>query len=109
MALRRTAALCDGWIAAQPYREDEAWTHLGELRAALTSAGREGDPFAIYLSLYERPDIDMFRRFADAGVTDFVCAPWMFVPVDPDTPDDKALSDRLAAVTWFAEEIVAKV
>jgi probable F420-dependent oxidoreductase len=109
VALRRTAALCDGWIAAQPYSEEAAWTHLGELRAALTSAGRDGDPFAIYLSLYERPDIDMFRRFAEAGVTDFVCAPWMFVRVHPDTPDDKALSDRLAAVRWFAEEIVAKV
>ena len=39
----------------------------------------------------------MFRRFAEAGVTDFVCAPWMFVRVEPDTPDDKALADRLAA------------
>jgi hypothetical protein len=42
-------------------------------------------------------------------VTDFVCAPWMFVKVDPGTPDDKALADRLGVVTWFAEEIVAKV
>ena len=37
----------------------------------------------------------MFHRFIDAGVTDFVCAPWMFVTVEPGTPDDKALSDRL--------------
>ena len=40
VALRRTAALCDGWIAAGAYTEEEAWTHLGELRHALDAAGR---------------------------------------------------------------------
>jgi len=108
VALRRTAALCDGWIAAGAYSEEEAWTHLGELRTALKAAGREDDPFLIYLSLNEMPDVDMFRRFADAGVTDFVCAPWMFVNVAPGTPDD-GLAERLGAVKWFAEEFVAKV
>jgi probable F420-dependent oxidoreductase len=109
VALRRTAALCDGWIAAGAYSEEEAWTHLGELRAALAAAGRDSEPFSIYLSLNERPDIDMFHRFAEAGVTDFVCAPWMFVQVKPGTPDDQALADRLGAVKWFADEIVAKL
>jgi len=109
VALRRTAALCDGWIAAGAYTEEEAWTHLGELRHALDAAGRSDKDFSIYLSLNERPDLDMFRRFIDAGVTDFVCAPWMFVTVDPGTPDDKALSDRLAAVRWFADEILDKL
>ena len=51
----------------------------------------------------------MYRRFAEAGVTDFVCAPWMFVKVEPGAPDDKALAERLGAVEWFADEIVAKV
>jgi probable F420-dependent oxidoreductase len=109
VALRRTAALCDGWIAAGAYSEEEAWTHLAALRAALKSAGRSDEPFSIYMSLNERPDLDMFHRFIDAGVTDFVCAPWMFVRVEPGTPDDKALADRLAAVQWFADEFVAKV
>jgi probable F420-dependent oxidoreductase len=109
VALRRTAALCDGWIAAGAYTEEEAWTHLGELRQALDAAGRSDKDFSIYLSLNERPDLDMFHRFIDAGVTDFVCAPWMFVTVEPGTPDDKALSDRLAAVRWFADEILDKL
>ena len=29
VALRRAAALCDGWVAAGAYSEDEAWLHLG--------------------------------------------------------------------------------
>jgi hypothetical protein len=33
----------------------------------------------------------------------------MFVRVEPGTPDDKALADRLGAVRWFADEFVAKV
>ena len=42
-------------------------------------------------------------------MTDFVCAPWMFVDVAPGTPDDEALAARLGAVRWFADEIIAKV
>jgi probable F420-dependent oxidoreductase len=109
VALRRTAALCDGWIAAGAYSEDEAWTHLANLREAMKKADREDEEgFSVYLSLNEPPDVDLYRRFADAGVTDFVCAPWMFVDIPPGTPDDQALSDRLGAVKWFAEDIIAK-
>ena len=43
--------------------------HLGELRQALDAAGRSDKNFSIYLSLNERPDLDMFHRFIDAGVT----------------------------------------
>ena len=42
VALRRTAALCDGWIAAGAYSEDEAWAHLDELRDALKASGPQG-------------------------------------------------------------------
>jgi alkanesulfonate monooxygenase SsuD/methylene tetrahydromethanopterin reductase-like flavin-dependent oxidoreductase (luciferase family) len=109
VAVRRAAALCDGWIGAGAYSEEEAWARLDELEAARRAAGREKEPFAIYLALNERPNIDMYRRFAEAGACDFVCAPWMFAKVDPGTPDDKVLADRLVAVRRFAEEIVAKV
>lgn len=109
VALRRTAELCDGWIAAGAYDEEEAWTHLGELRTALQKAGRAEEDFTIYLSLNVRPSVDLYRRFAEAGVTEFVCAPWMFVDVPAGTPDDEAVAARIDAVRWFADEIVAKV
>jgi probable F420-dependent oxidoreductase len=108
-AMRRTAALCDGWIAAGAYSEEEAWTHLASLRDHLTAEGRDLEGFSIYLSLAERPDVDLYRRFEDAGVTDMVCAPWMFVPVAPGTPPSEALDARLAASDWFAEHVVAKL
>ena len=109
VALRRTAALCDGWVAAGAYSEADAWMHLANLRDALKKAGRDDEDFSIYLSLAERPDPDLYRRFAEAGVTDIVCAPWMFVDVTPGTSEDEALAARLGAVRWFADEIIAKV
>jgi probable F420-dependent oxidoreductase len=109
VAVRRAATLCDGWLGAGAYREEEAWTRVEAVREALQSAGREDEPFTIHITLNERPDVDMFRRFAEAGVSDFVCAPWMFARIPPGTPDDKALADRLDAVTRFADEIVTKV
>jgi probable F420-dependent oxidoreductase len=109
VAVRRAATLCDGWIGAGAYSEEEAWARLDKLEAARRAAGRQKEPFSIYLALNERPNIDMYRRFAEAGVCDFVCAPWMFAKVDPGTPDDKVLAARLAAVQRFAEGIVSKV
>ncbi|MHB8219207.1 MAG: TIGR03619 family F420-dependent LLM class oxidoreductase [Acidimicrobiales bacterium] len=106
-ALRRAANLCDGWIAAGAYREDEAWTHLASLRRHLELAGRAHDPFMIYLSLAERPDLDLYRRFQDAGVTDMVCAPWMFSPVAAGAGPAEVLATRIGACEWYAERIVA--
>jgi probable F420-dependent oxidoreductase len=108
-AFRRTAELCDGWIAAGAYREEEAWSRLAELRGHLEAAGRADEPFAVYLSLAEPPDVDLYRRFEGAGVTDMVCAPWMFTRVAPGASAEEALATRLGACEWFAETIIAKL
>ncbi len=107
-ALRRAAELCDGWIAAGAYREEEAWAHLRALEEARRQAGRHDEPFAIYLSLAERPHIDLYRRFEDAGVTDMVCAPWMMVSMDGRRPEEVHEARRVA-IERFAEEIVSRV
>ncbi len=108
-ALRRAARLCDGWIAAGAYTEEEAWAHLANLRAELARAGRAGEPFDVYLSLGERPDVDLYRRFEEAGVTDMVCAPWMFTPVPEGATAEQRLAARIGACEWFAEHVVAKL
>jgi probable F420-dependent oxidoreductase len=107
-ALRRAATLCDGWIAAGAYSADEAWGHLGELETELARVDRVGEPYDVYLSLAERPDPDLYRRFEEAGVTDMICAPWM--GVRPEGLDPAALlAARIAACERFAEQIVVKL
>ncbi|HEX3947216.1 MAG TPA: TIGR03619 family F420-dependent LLM class oxidoreductase, partial [Acidimicrobiales bacterium] len=108
-ALRRAATLCDGWIAAGAYTEAEAWEHLAALRIELDKAGRQDEPFTTYLSVAERPDVDLYRRFEDAGVTDMVCAPWMFAPIKDGATTEQVLATRIGACEWFAEHILAKM
>lgn len=49
------------------------------LGLTLVRAGQD-EPFAIYLALMAMPDVNLYRRFEDAGVTDMICAPWMLAP-----------------------------
>ncbi len=107
VALRRTAELCDGWVAAGAYPEDEAWAHLADLKAAREAAGtadREG--FRIFLSLFEMPSVELYTKFYEAGVTDFICAPWMMVNEEPGESPEHLMARRLDEVHKFADEIV---
>ena len=72
-----------------------------------SEADRDDEGFTIYLSINEMPSVDLYRRFADAGVFDFVCAPWMCVAVARHA-GRQALTARLDAVHRFADDIVAK-
>lgn len=108
-AFRRAATLCDGWIAAGAYKVEEAQAYLGQLAEARKRAGTEEAPFSIFLSLWERPDLDLYRRFEeDHGVTDFLCAPGLTAKVDPAAPAEEQLRARLDASARFAELFVAK-
>ena len=108
-AMRRAAELCDGWIAAGAYKVDEARDYLHSLHSARHRAGRGAEPFDIFLSLWTRPDIDVFRRFEEEfGVSDFLCAPALVAQVDPSDPPKAQLQARLDASARFAEEIVLK-
>lgn len=108
-AFRRAATLCDGWIAAGAYKEEEAVAYLGELDQTRRQAGRHDEPFTVFLSLWERPDIDLYRRFEEEhGVTDFLCAPGLTAHVDASASAAEQLRTRLDASARFAEEIVQK-
>jgi probable F420-dependent oxidoreductase len=108
-AIRRAATLGDGWVAAGAYPPDDAWRYLGEVQAALQAAGRAGEPFTIYLALGTPPDVDLYRRFEDAGVTDMVCAPWMLAARSGDRDYRSPLDAKLAASEDFATRIIAKM
>jgi len=108
-AFRRAAERCDGWIAAGAYSVEDAERYLGDLHEARRRAGTEGRPFSIFLSLWERPDVDVYRRFEEEfGVTDFLCAPGLTARVDPEADFDAQLRTRVEASARFAERIVHK-
>jgi alkanesulfonate monooxygenase SsuD/methylene tetrahydromethanopterin reductase-like flavin-dependent oxidoreductase (luciferase family) len=91
-------------LAAGAYAPDDARHYLGKMRAYRKEAGRASDPFAIYLTLAALPDVDLYREFEEAGVTDMVCAPWMLAG-----GVDSTLDAKLAATEEFATTIIAKM
>jgi probable F420-dependent oxidoreductase len=85
-ALRRCAAVCDGWIG-NAYRWDEAAAHVSRLRGLLDEQDRSADPFSIVCGLYEMPTVDLFERAeAELGITDTLCLPWV---LDGNLTDDE--------------------
>jgi alkanesulfonate monooxygenase SsuD/methylene tetrahydromethanopterin reductase-like flavin-dependent oxidoreductase (luciferase family) len=108
-ALRRASTLCDGWVNTGAVAPDEALVQVERIKEALHRAGRGGEPFALYVAVRAFPDLDLYRRLEDAGVTDLLCAPWMAVRAgDGDTPESVHRA-RLAASEGFAEQFIAKM
>jgi probable F420-dependent oxidoreductase len=109
-ALRRAAELCDGWVAAGAYTPEEARQYLGLLHDARHKAGRQNDPFDIYLSLWANPDVDMYRSFEeDYGVTDMLSAPAMVADVNPSDSPAAQLQTRVDASARYAEQVMGKM
>lgn len=104
-SLRRAARLGDGWTAAGG--DDEllarAIARMAELRAV---EGREHLPFSIYTGSVRAFSVDGIRELEELGVTD------VFVGFrDPYTagPDTQSLDEKLGALRWYADEVIAKV
>ncbi len=106
-ALVRASTLCDGWVNTGAAAPDEAFIQVGKIKDALKRAGRENDPFSIYLAIRAVPDRDLYRRLEDVGVTDLLCAPWMSVQAkEGDTPESIHRARR-AACEQFAEHFIS--
>lgn len=109
VALRRAARLCDGWLAASAYRPDEAWRQLGRVQDHLREAGRQGEAFAIYMAVRAVPDLDLYHRLEEAGVTDMICAPWMAARMRHERDYRSDLEAKVAATEEFATSVIAKM
>ena len=107
-ALRRAVSICDGWITHGAGPEEHAWEQLALIHGALADAGRSPDGFDIYLAVQAAPDVDLYKRFADAGVTDMLCAPWMSAQLPPDAPVGEVARARVEACQRFSDEVIAK-
>ncbi len=108
--MRRAARLCDGWIGAGPYSEEDGRHYLEQMKRYLADEGRSTDGFAIYMALAVMPEPDVYKRFEDLGMTDTICAPWMFTGagggVNTDARSD--LDAKIAATEAFATDVIAK-
>lgn len=108
-ALRRAARLGDGWIGNRVYTEDQLADVLARLARHLSDHGRALDDLEVIAPIGAPPSADLYRRWADRGVTGTMAAPWW-----PATPEEKArhgrgLALKLAAMERFAEEVIAKM
>ncbi len=108
-AIRRASTLCDGWVNTGAVLPDEAFSQVARIREAVERAGRAEEPFAVYVAVRAFPDLDLYRRLEDAGITDLLCAPWMAVPAGESDSPDAIQSARLAACEGFAEQFIAKM
>ena len=106
-ALRRASTLCDGWINTGAALPDEAFVEVGRIQDALKQAGRDNEPFSIYLAVKAFPDLDLYRRLEDAGVTDILCAPWMGVTATEEDTPESIHTARVAMCEQFAEHVIA--
>lgn len=107
-ALRRAARL-DGWIG-NAYPPDEAIELVRRLHGYRAEAGVAGQPFDTIVGVLSRPDVDLYRRLEDAGVTGLICAPWISAKPSADAANRIAsVAEKRAAIERFAEEVVHRL
>ena len=107
-ALRRAARLGDGWIGNRVYRPDALHDVLDRIHALLRSYGRAPGDLDVVAAVAARPDAGLYRGLAERGVTGLLCAPWWRGRPAPET-GDADLPDKIAAMEWFAEQVMARV
>lgn len=104
-ALRRAARLGDGWMHGGGDLSElpTLLKRLGELRR---ENGRGGDPFEIHVISLDAYTPDGVRRLEEIGVTDVIVGfRWPYHA----GPDTQPLSDKLDALSRFANDVIAKV
>lgn len=101
-ALRRAAKLGDGWMHAggDPKTLEGMIRRLTELR---TEYGRDREPFEIHAISLDAYTLDGVKRLEDLGVTDAIVG---FRNVYE--ADTQSLDQKIAALTRFANDVIAK-
>jgi probable F420-dependent oxidoreductase len=104
-ALKRAARLCDGWMHAgsESERLPEMIGRLGELRREY---GREGEPFEIHVISLDGYSADGCRRLEELGVTDVIIGFRNAYQMEQDT---ETLQQKIDAMKWFADSVIAEV
>jgi probable F420-dependent oxidoreductase len=108
-AITRATTLCDGWVNTGAVSPEEALAQAAQIHEALHRAGRDDDDFMIYAAVAAFPDLDLYHRLEDAGITDLLCAPWMSVQAKEDDTPETLHAARYAVCEQFAEHFIAKM
>jgi probable F420-dependent oxidoreductase len=101
-ALRRVAAIGDGWIPDILSLEELA-QGVAEIRERRRALGR-GESFDVIGAPKEGLSLDHFRRMEDAGVTHLWMIPWLLYG-----GDTASLEVKRDALKRFGDEVIAKL
>jgi probable F420-dependent oxidoreductase len=103
-ALRRAARL-DGWMSAGT-TEDELDRNIARLSELRREYGRDDVEFEVHAPSIDGFSADGIQRLEERGVTDVIAG-----FRDPYTAgaDTQSLQEKLDALRWYADEVIAKV
>jgi probable F420-dependent oxidoreductase len=104
-ALRRAAQVGDGWLhgGGDPADLPRLLARLAGLRQAEGAAGR---PFEVHVISMDAYSVDGVRRLEDQGVTDAIVGfRWPYQT----GPDREPLTDKIAGLRRYADDVIAKV
>jgi probable F420-dependent oxidoreductase len=104
-ALRRAARVGDGWLhgGGDPADLPGLLARLAGLRKAEGAAGR---PFEVHVISMDAYSVDGVRRLEDQGVTDAIVGfRWPYQT----GPDREPLTDKIAGLRRYADDVIAKV
>jgi probable F420-dependent oxidoreductase len=104
-ALRRAARVGDGWLhgGGDPVDLPGLLARLAGLRKAEGAAGR---PFEVHVISMDAYSVDGVRRLEEQGVTDAIVGfRWPYQT----GPDREPLTDKIAGLRRYADDVIAKV
>ena len=104
-ALKRAARLCDGWMHAGSDGE-QLPAMIDRLQTLRREYGRESEPFEIHVISMDGYSPDGCRRLEELGVTDVIIGLRNAYQMEQDT---ETLQQKLDAMNWFADSVIAKV
>jgi probable F420-dependent oxidoreductase len=103
-ALRRAAAVGDGWLHGGGNPADLPGL-LARLAALRAEYGTAGQPFEVHVISVDAYSVDGIRRLEDAGVTEVIVGFRWPYHVGPDTED---LQPKLDKLRKYADDVITK-
>jgi probable F420-dependent oxidoreductase len=103
-ALRRAARAGDGWLHGGG--GDDLPGLLARLAGLRQAEGTAGRPFEVHVISADAYGVDGVRRLEDQGVTDAIVGfRWPYQA----GPDRQPLTDKIASLRRYADDVIAKV